>query len=353
MQHLCSRTLRPSHTESFVESWTSYLEASRASPSVLRESVKALKTRATCSHTSPTESESADLDLFSWRTSKESSQAKPQTESRFSSMSSANWKAWVTEQRQEYSQRLKSAHLTKESGCSSWPTATVFDTTGGSYPTEMVNGVYRSKHSQDPDSPWYGAKLKDAVESHEAKQNWLTPRASEPCEKPGQVATRLKDRGEHCHGSLSGQVAELKNWPTPNASDEQTYTMKESGSQASRSLSSMAVQGKLSPQKNWTTPTCHMAKEGGFPAEYTRNTPTLTAQASGPPTPEKSNTTGKSQGSWPTPDCSDRRSKNSKQQGLTNKATENKTNTKLNPNWVEQLMGLPVGWTDLGSWATE
>ena len=25
----------------------------------------------------------------------------------------------------------------------------------------------------------------------------------------------------------------------------------------------------------------------------------------------------------------------------------------LNPNWVEQLMGLPVGWTDLGSWETE
>ena len=25
----------------------------------------------------------------------------------------------------------------------------------------------------------------------------------------------------------------------------------------------------------------------------------------------------------------------------------------LNPNWVEQMMGLPVGWTDLGSWATE
>jgi hypothetical protein len=26
---------------------------------------------------------------------------------------------------------------------------------------------------------------------------------------------------------------------------------------------------------------------------------------------------------------------------------------KLNPDWVEQLMGLPVGWTDFGSWGTE
>ncbi len=45
---------------------------------------------------------------------------------------------------------------------------------------------------------------------------------------------------------------------------------------------------------------------------------------SGPPAPEKSSTSGKNHGS-----------------------------PKLNPNWVEQLMGLPIGWTDLGSWATE
>jgi DNA (cytosine-5)-methyltransferase 1 len=26
---------------------------------------------------------------------------------------------------------------------------------------------------------------------------------------------------------------------------------------------------------------------------------------------------------------------------------------QLNPTWVEWLMGLPLGWTDLGSWETE
>ena len=44
----------------------------------------------------------------------------------------------------------------------------------------------------------------------------------------------------------------------------------------------------------------------------------------GPPAPEKSSTSGKNHGS-----------------------------PKLNPNWVEQLMGLPIGWTDLGSWGME
>ena len=71
---------------------------------------------------------------------------------------------------------------------------------------------------------------------------------------------------------------------------------------------------------------------------------------------------------WYTPDCSDRRSAKSKQQGLSNQAKihagppapeksstsgKNHGSPKLNPNWVEQLMGLPIGWTDLGSWATE
>jgi hypothetical protein len=37
--------------------------------------------------------------------------------------------------------------------------------------------------------------------------------------------------------------------------------------------------------------------------------------------------------------------------GITLEAQVNKG--KLNPDWVEQLMGLQVGWTDLGCWVTE
>jgi len=49
------------------------------------------------------------------------------------------------------------------------------------------------------------------------------------------------------------------------------------------------------------TPTCHNSKEGAFPAEYNRKTPTLATHAGG----------------------------------------------KLNPTWVEWLMGWPLEWTDL------
>lgn len=54
------------------------------------------------------------------------------------------------------------------------------------------------------------------------------------------------------------------------------------------------------------TPTAHNAKEGNYPAERTRNTPTLASVAGG----------------------------------------------KLNPEWTEWLMGWPMGWTDLKPLAT-
>ena len=51
----------------------------------------------------------------------------------------------------------------------------------------------------------------------------------------------------------------------------------------------------------WPTPTAHNSKEGGYPAELRRNTPTLSAQVGG----------------------------------------------KLNPAWVEWLMAWPEGHTNL------
>jgi hypothetical protein len=57
----------------------------------------------------------------------------------------------------------------------------------------------------------------------------------------------------------------------------------------------------------WPTPTAHSAKEGAYPAEYDRKTPTLGARVGGKP----------------------------------------------NPMWVEWLMGWPTGWTDLGPLETD
>ena len=289
MQHLCTRTLKPSLTESSVDAWISSLEASRANPSVLLESVKALKTLDTCSHTSQTESESANLELFSLKTSKELSQPGQQTESQFSSMSSESWKAWVTEQRQEYSVRLKLAHLIRESGSTSWATPQTFDS----------NNIVRTP---------------EKLAQTRAEKN--------------AGCMNLREQVHYPEMDHSRKAA--KNWPTVTVGEEK-YRIK-GNSQASKCLSAMAARGEL-----------------------------------GHPDQANLSKTGKSQGSqqWPTPRANKVHpvitEENREQLASRKKANLEeeiaghcgKAQGKLNPDWVEQLMGLPVGWTDLGSWATE
>jgi hypothetical protein len=80
-------------------------------------------------------------------------------------------------------------------------------------------------------------------------------------------------------------------WPTPVSSDISMRTTKYK--QGGTPLS-YAVQ-------YWPTPTAHMAKETNAPSEANRNEPSMASRVGG----------------------------------------------KLNPTWVEWLMGWPLGWTDL------
>jgi hypothetical protein len=89
---------------------------------------------------------------------------------------------------------------------------------------------------------------------------------------------------------------------------------------------------------------------------------------------EKSSTSGKNHGSWLTPKSRDyrdvenhilrtgenvRKTGQKFSVGLPTQAhmkefpEAKKAQAKLNPSWVEQLMGLNTGWTDLGSWGME
>lgn len=98
----------------------------------------------------------------------------------------------------------------------------------------------------------------------------------------------------------------------------------------------------------FATPTAHNAKEGAYPGEYSRVSPSLTAEA----------VMGAPAKMWPTPSASDnrdrgnmsnpslqRRSKIGKQLMLSQ--VVHPTSGKLNPAWVEWLMGFPTGHTDL------
>jgi hypothetical protein len=93
-------------------------------------------------------------------------------------------------------------------------------------------------------------------------------------------------------------------WPTPQASDNRPRATANSTARRIKLGKQVSLEAAV---KFWPTPTAHNAKEGGFPSEHNRNTPTLSAQAGG----------------------------------------------SLNPTWVEWLMGWPLGWTDLKPLATD
>jgi hypothetical protein len=130
-------------------------------------------------------------------------------------------------------------------------------------------------------------------------------------------------------------------WPTPRVLEiDESY-----GGYINRMMRSGNPKniGKTRPQnltmavKMWPTPTCHMAKETNAPSEHNRNTPTLTAQVNWP-TPRTKGMCGGS-GSW------DLLNKNTTKEEARQMGAGN--GGKLNPMWVEWLMGWPLGWTDL------
>ena len=259
LQPLSSRTLKPSHSQAFVDAWTSSAAVSRVSLSQLLESVKQAKTLDTSSPSLKMELPPVDHDLFSWRTSRESSQPKCQTEPVFSSMCFKSWKAWVIEQRQEYSARLKSEQATrgKESSSLAWPTPKV---------------------------------------AH--------------C---GSVNSELKRNTPHLE-------IIVKQWPTPNTLDHMGQRSPE------------ALQRQFETTRKGRTAPSNL-RESVFPANW--QTPSASEGKANLTRPEGKKGTQ----IWLTTKVS------SQSQDLGSNSSHMK-NHELNPSWVEQLMGLPIGWTD-------
>lgn len=127
MQLLFSRTLRRSHTTSFVDAWTSYLRASHASPFRAVVNGNQPKTKDTCTRGSQMELPLAEQESCCLRMSKESSQPRQETENPYLNMSSETWKKEVTERRGAWLARMKSEHRTEGNESSSWGTPQASD----------------------------------------------------------------------------------------------------------------------------------------------------------------------------------------------------------------------------------
>ncbi|MBF0454930.1 MAG: hypothetical protein HQL72_08985 [Magnetococcales bacterium] len=173
---------------------------------------------------------------------------------------------------------------------------------------------------------------------------WLTPRASDTAKGEGQTTflKRMGDRTDRCAQSLAAQVRMPKTWPTPTAAIAKQGVNQPDGKRGQTLLG--AVQGQL-----WPTPRCgdgmtHKLRIGSKRLEGTgargrlEDAVALTM--------------------WPTPLSRDHRSGKVSQKSLKRNsrplnemvtAADPTNNGRLNPDWVEGMMGFPRGWTDLGN----
>lgn len=118
---------------------------------------------------------------------------------------------------------------------------------------------------------------------------------------------------------LTGETG-FSSWGTPRASIGGGDAVKR------------AARGMLEGQVLvWPTPRCHNASETASPSERKRRSPGLGALVH-----------------WPTPQSRDCKGPSGGNQVNLPNALSIKNSRSLNPVWVEQLMGFPDGWTEVG-----
>ena len=151
LPHLFGRILKPSQHISFETALTSSLVAIRASRSARQARDRARTIPDISGHTSDDMSEQLTLFDASSKMSKATSRLD-------STASSAIWQKMVTTQRLEYSARLKSARLIRESASSFWPTPRASEykdcgPVGSKSHTHMDKRHYLCAKAKNPDQP--------------------------------------------------------------------------------------------------------------------------------------------------------------------------------------------------------
>jgi hypothetical protein len=200
----------------------------------------------------------------------------------------------------------------------------------------------------------------EEIKGTNRQELWLTPRANEPDSDPN-FAARNADRGAHCHGTLSSQAKEMwptitahtpdmesngpnghqgtylagavKQWATPRSgktTDEnpETWALR----QAKGDVATMPLGAQV---KAWATPKASDPQHSGPNMRDSAGNYALPAQAV--------------RENWLTPKVLSGGSqavRTTEGGGLRKLEDQTQTPTgKLNPRWVETLMGLPIGWT--------
>jgi hypothetical protein len=313
-QHLFGRILKPSLGNHFVTEWTSLLEVTPANHFPQQEKDLAQKTQDIFGLSSQAEFGFYDPSSASLKTSKDISVLD-------SERSLESWNQSVIKRRGEYSQRVKSAHLTRENESSSWPTIRASE-----YKDTWPIGSKSHDHM-------LGKGYLCAVVTQDAA-NWLTPDTSN--HRDGEVLRKDNNLEQGGFHGVSLHHAMTKYGPAAPANPSTDGSRRESW----LDIPLPELPGKDS---TWATPTTCNAPEAvnweTFNGQYFRkmdgrkHQTDLSLQVKG----------------WATPQAKDHKSGHRDativQYKQLNVEVEAKATGKLNPRWVETLMGLPIGWT--------
>lgn len=322
IRHLFGRIYEPSMARHGVDSWIASLRAIHASPLALQASSSATKIQGTSGQmsfawfeksTRPCVSSKTSQDIYDWASNK----------------STMTFEAWVTALRQACSQRRKSVHLINGNDSSSWPTARV-SSANAPCQSEIAKGDPRKRlevsvvtwatpNTMDhlpPRSPEAMERML-GPEGHRAGRTrpsnlreqilWPTPRAQKTSSENPETWQRRQQTGQVSTPPLAMAAAM---WLTPRA--QETF-LKRNGDRTDRCFGSLSAQ-----VKTWPTVTTQDAKNNAGPSQFRRNTKPLNVEA-----------------------CLHSRSLPQGQ-----KATGAASQKVLNPQFVEWLMGWPIGWTE-------
>ena len=334
-QHLFGRILKPCQYNLFETKLTSSLAAIHVSPLVQQESDLEKKTPDTCGLTSGDTLNQLDLFGASLKTSKDTSVLDCEK-------SLATWKALVIKRRGEYSQRVKLALLTREKESTSWLTPRVMG-------VEEPYDQYRARMIASGNPKNIG-KVRASNLSMQVKMeppSWPTPntmdhlpqRSEEALIRQATTTRKGRTNPSNLREAVNPTAVAIyknpTNWATPRAADSAggPRTLNEKGQRISVSDPTKTYGANLSDQvRHWPTPSARdhkgavsvdraheKLKQGHRAHMGTLDAYSVYHETYGPPDLAKTNTRGKPVG-------------------------------QLNANWVEHLMGVPTGWTELGSW---
>ena len=302
---------------------TLFAEDSPASPIALQENGKAKTTSATSGQSISESSENSGPLGYLERMFLEYARQSSTT-------SSMILRVWATPRGRSIYRLAPSARRTSDTGSSLWPTATAV-----TRPMEANVRMYRAKIAA-------GEMTEQEANAILGKSVW----------------------------EAQGKVPAL--WPTPRSNDssesvetltargERNYGRNKNGINLTAAIIDAA---SPEPTRLWPTPTVQDAKNNGGPSQWKRNSDPLNVAVQRWPTPRVSMANGPSQAEidagnprgrletavaisemLPTPTGDDANNA-TRQSGAYQSLT--RAVGKLNPTWVEWLMGFPLGWTDL------